>query len=146
MFGFRFKCGARGARVLPFMRPVLGARPETIEPGGKEGRLGVAEGKRGGAQRVGLQWCPGPQVGRGLNDHYLAGWTPCSESELAIGGVEDIGNGQWLTQNCLHKPAGGVLISAHGIAAGAEGSVRWQGKPGQLPTACLSGRQARDAD
>src|SRR6266852_9126132 len=42
----------------------LRPRPETMESGGKHGRLGVAEGKRGGAQRVGLQRRPVPQVRR----------------------------------------------------------------------------------
>ena len=68
----------------------LGARPETIEAGGKEGRFGVAESKRDRAQRVGLQRRPGPQVSRGLDDHYLAGWTSRAESELSIGGEEDM--------------------------------------------------------
>src|SRR5712671_830424 len=78
-----------GLPVAPFGAPPNGSetgansqlrpRPETIEPGVKEGRLEVAEGKRGGAQRVGLQRRPAPQVGRGLNDNNLAGWTPRSE-------------------------------------------------------------------
>src|SRR6266851_2348134 len=91
---------------------ILRPRPETIEPGGKEGRFGVAEGKRGGAQRFGLQRRPGPQVGRGLNDHHLAGWTLRPESELAIGGVEEIGNGERQAQNRLYKPTRAVLVSA----------------------------------
>src|SRR6266702_2161775 len=104
--------GSATVPVAPFGVPPNGSetgansqlrpRPETIKPGGKEGRLRVAERKRGGAQRVGLQRRPGPQVGRSLNDHHLAGWTPRSESELAIGGVADIGNGERLAQNCLH--------------------------------------------
>src|SRR5229473_1464553 len=92
--------GIWAALQPPFPEPSgLRPRPETIEPGGKEGRLGIAEGKRAGAQCVGLQRCPGPQVGRGLDDHHLAGWSSRSESELAIGGVEKIGNGERRAQN-----------------------------------------------
>src|SRR2546427_12777203 len=69
--------GIWAALQPPFTEPLgLRPRPETIEPRGKEGRLGVAKGKRGGTQRVGLQRWPGSQVGRGLDDHQLAGWTP----------------------------------------------------------------------
>src|SRR6266581_4115950 len=117
----------------------LRPRPETIEPGGKQGRLEVAEGKRGGAQRVGLQRRPGLKVGRGLNDHHLAGWTPRAEFELAIGGVAEIGDGQRLAQHCLHKPSRTIIPSAHCIAARAEGCVGWQRQAGQLPP-------PRDAD
>src|SRR5712692_1271402 len=101
--------GIWAALQPPFPEPLgLWARPETIEAGGKEDRLEVAEGKRGGAQRVGLQRRPGSQVRRGLNDHYQAGWTSRPESELSIGRVEHIGNGERRAQNGLHKPTGGV--------------------------------------
>src|SRR6266436_2650923 len=124
--------GIWAALQPPFPEPLeLRPRPQTIEPSAKEGRMVVAERKRGGAQRVGLKRRPGHQVGRGLNDHDLAGWTPRAESELAIGGVEEIGNGQRLAQNCLHKPTGAIITSAHRIAAGAERGVRWQGNPAQ---------------
>src|SRR5712692_5719726 len=114
----------------------LRAGLETIEPGGKEGRVEVAEGKRGGAQRVGLQRRPGPQVGRGLDDHHQAGRTSRAESELAIGGVEEIGNGDRRAQNWHNRPSGGT----HCVAAGTEGCVRWQSKSGQWSSAGLSGR------
>src|SRR5258708_7075624 len=97
--GFRITSLVGTGASTPPSYSGLRPRPETIEPGGKERRLRVAEGKRGGAQRVGLQRHPCPQVGRGLNDHQLAEWTSRSESELAIGGVEEIGNGERVAQN-----------------------------------------------
>src|SRR5258708_14616245 len=110
----------------------LRPRPETIESGAKKGRLAIAEGKRGGAQRVGLQRRPAPQVLRGLNDDHLAEWTPRSKSELAVGGVEDIRNGECWAQNCLHEPTGGIILSAHRIAAPTERCLGRQRKPGPL--------------